>query len=134
MKSSMKSKMNWKTLTAVSAAFGIFAVGALFAQMTTPKSVIHVVTLKWNADATAEQIAAALKGVETIAETYDGVTRVWTRSIKAQGPESGVTAAFVMEFKDEQALKDYTDSDAQKEWYKVYIPVRELSRTFDITN
>ena len=130
----MKSKMNWKTLTAVSAAFGIFAVGALFAQMTTPKSVIHVVTLKWNADATPEQIAAALKGVETIAETYDGVTRVWTRSIKAQGQESGVTAAFVMEFKDEQALKDYTDSDAQKEWYKVYLPVRDLSRTFDITN
>jgi hypothetical protein len=134
MKSSMKSKMNWKTLTAVSAAFGIFAVGALFAQMMTPKSVIHVVTLKWKADATTEQIAAALKGVETIAETYDGVTRVWTRSIKAQGQESGVTAAFVMEFKDEQALKDYTDSDAQKEWYKVYLPVRELSRTFDITN
>ena len=130
----MKSKMNWKTLTAVSTAFGIFAVGALFAQMTTPESVIHVVTLKWKADATPEQIAAALKGVETIAETYDGVTRVWTRSIKAQGQESGVTAAFVMEFKDEQALKDYTDSDAQKEWYKVYLPVRDLSRTFDITN
>ena len=39
-----------------------------------------------------------------------------------------------MEFKDEQALKDYAGSDAQKEWYKVYLPIRARSTTFDITN
>ena len=39
-----------------------------------------------------------------------------------------------MEFKDAQAFKDYTDSAAQKEWYKVYQPVRAGSTTFDITN
>ena len=33
----------------------------------------------------------------------------------------------VMEFADEAALKAYTDSPAQKEWYKVYIPVRDSS-------
>ena len=130
----MKRKIHWKTLAAVTAALGIFAAGALFGQMTKPESVIHVVTVKWKGDASEEQIAKALKGVGTIAETYDGVTRVWTRSIKAQGGESGVTAAFVMEFKNEQALKDYAGSDAQKKWYEVYLPVRELSRTFDITN
>lgn len=130
----MKAKINWKSLTAATAALAIFAAGALFGNMTKPESVIHVVTIKWTDDATEEQIAKALKGVETIAERYDGVTRVWTRSIKAQGPESGVTAAFVMEFKDEQALEDYAGSRVQKEWYEVYLPVRELSRTFDITN
>ena len=130
----MKRRIQWKTLTAVTAALGIFVAGALFGQMTKPESVIHVVTVKWNDDASEEQIAKALKGVGTIAETYDGVTRVWTRSISAQGGESGVTAAFVMEFKDEQALKDYSGSDAQKKWYEVYLPVRELSLTFDITN
>ncbi len=130
----MKRKIHWKTVAAVSAALGIFAAGALFGQMTKPESVIHVVTLKWTDDASEEQIAKALQGVETIAEKYDGVTRVWTRSIKAQGGESGVTAAFVMEFKNEQALKDYAGSDVQKEWYEVYLPVRELSLTFDITN
>ena len=39
-----------------------------------------------------------------------------------------------MEFVDEAALKAYTDSDAQKEWYKVYLPIRGESTTFDITN
>ena len=130
----MKRRMHWKTLTMTAAAVGIFAVGALFGQMIKPKSVMHVVTVKWVDGASQQQIAEALKGVETIAKKYDGVTRVWTRSIKAQGPESGVTAAFAMEFKSEQALKDYAGSDAQKEWYKVYLPARDLSRTFDITN
>ena len=130
----MKAKMHWKSLTAATAALAIFAAGALFGDMTKPESVIHVVTIKWADDASEEQIAKALKGVETIAEKSDAVTRVWTRSIKAQGPESGVTAAFVMEFKDEQALEDYAGSRVQKEWYEVYLPARELSRTFDITN
>ena len=130
----MNRWIRWKTLTAVAAAAGVFAIGALFGQMIKPKSVMHVVTIKWADGASQQQIAEALKGVETIAKKYDGVTRVWTRSIKAQGPESGVTAAFAMEFKDEQALKDYAGSDVQKEWYEIYLPARGLSRTFDITN
>ena len=130
----MKAKIHWKSLATATAALAIFAAGALFGDMTKPESVIHVVTIKWAEDASEEQIAKALKGVETIAEKSDAVTRVWTRSIKAQGPESGVTAAFVMEFKDEQALEDYAGSRVQKEWYEVYLPARELSRTFDITN
>ena len=39
-----------------------------------------------------------------------------------------------MEFADEAALKAYGGSDAQKEWYKVYTPIREKSNTHDITN
>ena len=76
-----------------------------------PKTVIHVVTLTWKDDASDEQIKKALDGVKTIAKKFDGVTRVWTRAIKTQGDHEH---AFVMEFKDEQALKDYAGSDAQK--------------------
>ncbi len=96
-----------------------------------PKSVIHVVTVKWKADATPEQIKAALDGVHTLQKAYPGITRVWTNAIKKQGDWSTV---FVMEFKDEQALKDYSGSAAQKAWYDVYTNVRERSNTHDITN
>ena len=75
-------------------------------------------------------IQAALDAVETLGQEYDGITRVWLRSIKSQTKQ----AAFVMEFASEQALKDYAGSDAQKEWYKVYMPVRGRSVTSDITN
>lgn len=96
-----------------------------------PKSVIHVVTVSWKKDATPEQVQAALDGVHALADSYEGITRVWTKCIKAQGDRE---YAFVMEFKDEQALKDYAGSDAQKEWYKTYYPARAGSTTFDITN
>ncbi len=126
--------MGLKTAAAVVAALVIFGAGALVGAASKPTSVIHVVTVKWKDGTTQQQIDAALKGVERMADAFPGIKRVWLRSIKVQGPESGVTHAFVMEFESEQALKDYAGSAAQKEWYKTYIPIRELSRTFDITN
>lgn len=96
-----------------------------------PSSVIHVVTVSWKEDASEAQIKAALDGVHALAKSYDGITRVWTKCIKAQGNRE---YAFVMEFKSEQALADYAGSDAQKEWYKTYYPARAGSTTFDITN
>ena len=102
------------------------------AQSTTaPASVIHVVTVSWKAGTTPEQIQAALDAVKKLPEQYKGITRVWTKSIKVQG---GKANAIVMEFADEAALKAYSESPAQKEWYKVYAPIRGESTTFDITN
>ena len=115
--------------TAALLAFGTNAESA--ENETTPKTVIHVVTVKWKADATPKQIQAALDGVKTLAAAYKGITRVWIKSIKVQWDKAN---AFVMEFADEAALKAYADSPAQKEWYKLYMPIREESTTFDITN
>jgi hypothetical protein len=39
-----------------------------------------------------------------------------------------------MEFESEAALKKYAGSEPQQEWYKVYMPIREESRTHDVTN
>ncbi len=111
------------------AALAISA-GSLSAQ-TAPKSVIHVVTVKFKPDATPVQITAALDGVQALPKEYKGITRVWTKAIKTQGDK---THAFVMEFADETALKDYTNSAAQKKWYESYLPIRLESTTFDITN
>ena len=116
-------------IAATMVSFGAFADH--HGSKNAPKSVIHVVTVSWKAEATPEQIKKALNGVKTLAKEYDGIARVWTRSIKAQGDR---THAFVMEFKSEQALKDYSGSPAQKKWYESYLPIREASTTFDITN
>ncbi len=113
-------------------AVGLLAFAATTASaQTAPKSVIHVVTVKFKADAKPEQIKAALDGVVALPSKYKGITHVWVKSIKVQGDK---THAFVMEFADEAALKAYTDSPAQKEWYKSYLPIRDESTTFDITN
>ena len=121
-----------KKLITTLLAVGLLAFAATSASaQTTPKSVIHVVTVKFKPDATPAQIKAALDGVVALPAKYKGITHVWVKSIKVQGDK---THAFVMEFADEAALKAYADSSAQKEWYQTYLPIRDESTTFDITN
>lgn len=108
-------------------AFG----SAAFAADSAPKTVLHVVTVTWKAGTTLEQIQAALDGAQAIPAAYPGVLHVWTKTVKAQGDRTHVIA---MEFKDADALKNYAKSPAQEAWYKVYLPIRDRSTTFDVTN
>jgi uncharacterized protein (DUF1330 family) len=96
-----------------------------------PSSVIHVITIQWKASATPDQIQKAVQAAENI--SYPGIKNIWTKPIKMQLPE-GYKHIIVMEFESEDALKKYADSPAQKQWYEVYMPIREESRTQDITN
>ena len=123
--------MNKRTILTLFAAFAILAAALLLAAPAKPHSVIHVITVQWKPDATPAQIQKAIHAVETM--NYPGLKNVWTRPIKMQLPE-GYKSIFVMEFENEKALQDYAGSAAQKAWYEVYMPVREESRTSDITN
>jgi len=122
--------MTKRTIFSVCAVLTM-AAAFLLAAPKKPKSVVHVISVQWKADATPAQIDKAIKAVETM--NYPGLKNVWTRPIKMQLPD-GYKSVFVMEFESEEALKNYADSPAQKAWYEVYMPIREESRTSDITN
>ncbi len=90
----------------------IFSAGVLIGQnkFGTPKTVIHVVTLKWTDDSTAEQRQKALDGVKTMAATIPGIKNVWLKKLKVQAQtatDKPYDWAFVMEFESEAALKAY---------------------------
>ncbi len=106
---------------------------SLLAADATPKTVIHVITVQWKTGTTPAQINKVLDVVRTMPSEYPGITRVWTNAIKKQLPE-GYSNVIVMEFASEDALKKYVGSSAQKKFYEVYMPIREESRTSDITN
>lgn len=105
--------------------------GLLLAAPAKPKTVIHIITVQWKAGVTDAQIATAIKAAEAM--NYPGLKNIWTRPIKMQLP-AGYKSIIVMEFESEQALQRYADSDAQKKWYAVYMPLREESSTHDVTN
>ena len=130
----MKHWFNRRNAMLAAVLFAFAAGLAAQKLVEKPKSVIHVVTVKWKDGTTPAQIKAAMDGVEKMAAAYPAIKRVWLRSIKVQSPEVGLSHAFVMEFESEEALKKYAGSKAQKEWYEVYLPIREQSRTHDITN
>ena len=122
-----------KTLLLAVAASTLLAGSQLMAADSSPNTVIHVISVKWKADAAPAQIQKVLDLVAQMPSDDPAITHVWTKPIKKQVPE-GYSTLIVMEFASEDALKKYVDSPAQKKFYEVYMPLREESRTSDITN
>ena len=113
--------------TATILALGVVAGQNKFGQ---PKSILHIITVKWNADSTPEQRQAAIDGVKTMASQIPGITNVWLQKIKVQVQD----AVIVMEFKDQAAFDAYAAHPAHKKWEEIYLPIRDQSSTHDITN
>src|SRR4029077_4667830 len=79
----------------LSLLLAVVVAGLATAAPNKPKSVIHVITIQWKADATPEQIQQAIRAAENI--NYPGIKNVWTKPIKMQLPE-GYKHIIVMEF------------------------------------
>src|SRR6478736_4063273 len=68
------SSMKKFFLTLIAATVLSLGVATAAAAETAPKSVIHVVSVKWKSDATKEQIKAALAGVQALPAAYKAIT------------------------------------------------------------
>ncbi len=126
-----------KLLKFVLSAFAatlLFGAGVMIGanKFGTPKTVLHVVTVRWKADATEDQRQSAVNGVGKMAAAIPGVKNIWLKTLKVQGDR--YNNAFVMEFESEAAFKAYADNPAHKDWEKTYLAARDSSTTHDITN
>lgn len=123
-----------KAVLVAMAAVGLFGAGVVVGQnkLNKPKSLLHVVTIRWKDGITPAEKEKAFAAVDTMAGKIPGITRLWTKGIKVQG--EGFTDAFVLEFRDQAAFDAYADHPAHKEFESVYIPLRGRSATHDITN
>jgi hypothetical protein len=121
------------------------SISTLLAQnkFGAPKSIIHVVTVLWKEDSTPEQQRAAIEGVRKMAAAIPGIRNIWVKTLKVQGrgpegkegkPGRPYDAAFVIEFADQAAADRYVDHPAHLEWEKIYLPIREVSTSHQITN
>jgi hypothetical protein len=126
---------NLRLLIVLALATLMLASSALTAA-EKPSSVIHVINAYWKDGTTDAQIQEAMAGLEAAAKTFPGITRIWLKPIKMQGNigDHPVAAVIVMEFADQDALKKYAGSDAQKKFYEKYMAIRGESRTSDVTN
>jgi len=121
-------------IVSVCGAAALFFGGVLFGvnRFTKPTTVLHVVTVRFNATATAAQKEEVLKGVEKMGAEIPGIKSVWMKTLKVQG--DNYSNAFVMEFESKKAFEAYADHAAHKEWEKAYMQIRDQSTTHDITN
>ncbi len=125
----------FRRILLASTLIAVFALGVSLGQYKfgQPKTILHVVTVKWNADSTPEQRMKAVEGVKTMAAKIPGITNVWVKTIKVQ-PYGDGGAVLAMEFKDQAAFDAYANHPAHKDWEAIYLPVREESRSHDVTN
>jgi hypothetical protein len=114
----------------------VFGAGVLVGQgqnkYGTPSSILHVVTVQWKADSTAEQQTAAIDGVKTMAGAIPGIKNIWIKKLKVQ--PATYSTVFAIEFENKAAFDRYTDAPAHKAWEKIYLPIHEVSTTHDVTN
>src|SRR5580765_5782679 len=97
-----------KTLVGIFLALSL-AAGLALAE--AHKTVIHVINVKWKADATKEQIKAAIDAVHQLPSNHTGIKPAWTNNFPSQG-QASMTQAIVMEFESEAAITNYADSPA----------------------
>jgi hypothetical protein len=121
-----------KAVVALALVGALLTVPAVAANK--PKTVIHVINVKFKADAKPADVEKAIEGIYSIVGKNKGVKNVWLKPIKVQGGAAKFTHCLVMEFESEKALADYAGSPEQLAWYKLWEPVRELSNTHDVTN
>jgi len=97
-----------------------------------PKTVLHVVALKWKADATDEQKQKAIDGIKEMAAAIPGIKNIWLKTDRVQPRE--YSAAFAIEFESRAAADAYAEHPAHEAWYEIYMPIREESRSYQVTN
>ena len=118
------------------AVAAIFGAGILVGQgqnhYGTPSTILHVVTVQWKADSTAEQQTAAIEGVKTMAAAIPGIKNIWIKKLKVQ--PATYSTVFAIEFENKAAFDRYTDAPAHREWEKLYLPIHQVSTTHDVTN
>ncbi len=97
-----------------------------------PKTLLHVVSLKWKDGVSDADKQKALAGIRNMAGTVPGVRNVWLKSTRVQPRD--YDAAFAIEFENRAAAEAYAESPIHEEWSKFYLSIRQESRSLQITN
>ena len=123
-----------RILAAGLAAAGLFAGGYVAGQnrFGQPKTVLHLVMIKWSPLATDADKQKALDGVKDMAGKIPGVKNVWIKAERLQPRD--FNAAFAIEFKDRDAADTYAESPLHAAWEQQYVPLRAASISEQLTN
>jgi hypothetical protein len=112
----------------------LFASGYVAGQnrFGQPKTILHVVELKWNPAASDADKQRALEGIKDMAAKIPGIKNVWIKGERMQPRD--FNAAYAIEFRDRAAADAYAESPVHAAWEVQYVPLREASVSIQVTN
>ena len=99
---------------------GLLAAAALFSsgyvagqnRFGQPKTIIHVVEIKWNPGVPDADKQQALEGVKEMAAKIPGIKNIWIKAERLQPRD--FSDAFAIEFRDRAAADAYAESPLHK--------------------
>jgi Stress responsive A/B Barrel Domain len=123
-----------KSVAVALLAVALFAGGYVAGQnrFGQPKTIIHVVEIKWLPGVTDDQKMRVLEGVKAVAARVPGVMNVWLKADRLEPRD--FNSAFAIEFRDRAAADAYAESSLHDSWDKQYVPLRAASVSIQVTN
>ena len=121
-------------------AAGVFAAAMLFAggyvagqnRFGQPKTIIHLVELKWNPGVTEGQQEDVIAGIKDMAAKIPGIKNIWLKADRLEPRD--FSWAYAIEFRDRDAADAYAESKLHEAWEKRYVPLRYTSISVQVTN
>lgn len=123
-----------KLLAAAIGSLGLFATGYLAGQSRfgQPKTIIHVVEIKWNPGVPQADRQAVLAGIKDMAGKIPGIKNIWMQTDRVEPRD--FNAAYAIEFQNRAAADAYAESPIHQAWVNKYVPLRAASVSIQVTN
>ena len=97
-----------------------------------PKTVIHVVSIRWHPGVRDAEKQRVIDGVKEMAAKIPGIKNVWIESDRVQ--PNDFDTVFAIEFESRVAADAYSVSPAHKAWREQYLPLRAASVSLQVSN
>jgi Stress responsive A/B Barrel Domain len=97
-----------------------------------PKTIIHLVEVKWNPGVTQAQREEVINGLKQMAARIPGIKNIWVKADRLEPRD--FSWAYAIEFRDRDAADAYAESPLHEEWEKQYVPMRYNSFSVQVTN
>jgi Stress responsive A/B Barrel Domain len=112
----------------------LFASGYVAGQQRfgQPKTIIHLVEVKWNPGVSDAQKQEAMNGVKQMAARIPGIKNIWIKADRLEPRD--YSWAYAIEFRDRDAADAYAESPVHAAWEKEYVPLRYASVSVQVTN
>ncbi|MGH9734597.1 MAG: Dabb family protein [Candidatus Acidiferrales bacterium] len=123
-----------KILAAMLCATALFAGGYVAGQnrFGQPKTIIHLVEVKWNPGVTEAQKQEVMAGVKHMATRVPGIENIWVKADRLEPRD--FNWAYAIEFRNRDAADAYAESSVHAAWEQRYVPLRFASISVQVTN
>ena len=123
-----------KIFAGIVCAAAVFGSGYVAGQnrFGQPRTIIHLVEVKWNPGASEAQKQQVMAGVKQMAGRIPGIMNIWVKADRLEPRD--FSWAYAIEFRNRAAADAYAESPVHAAWEKQYVPLREASISVQVTN